>query len=554
MPDKLTATFRVFISSTFSDMVTERDALQSQVFPALEDYCRERGTTFQAIDLRWGVDEEAMGDQRTMKICFEEITRCRQATPRPNFLILLGDRYGWMPLPAEIEAREFESLLAIVSDDEKQRLLSWYRRDDNSRPPMFNLRPRSRRELDNSQWTEEETALHAILLRAATSVLPIDSPARVKYEASATHQEVVKGVFNRTVTPGQAFCFALKISVDCNCKLPEKYFDLNKDGTLDRLQTVRVEELKNQLHKHLRASYYSYAATWDGNALSENHVKTLCSDVQTALMHVLDEELALVAQGCSKLREQMAHEQVLNEHTKHFVGRTEIRDSIQDIFSHDDSRPHFLIGPSGAGRSALLAQIVKDARMRKPEGVAAARFIGATGRSTVASDLLYDLSHEIRVSYGSQWQQPESNDFAVSKKGFLQTLALATEQRPLLIAIDGLDLLSNVDTTRIVAVANSLPRWVRMIFTSLSNDQDIVSSAEEGLIHAEPVPPLTQPEAEKVLENWLSDVGRTLPGIPKRVSVLSPYGLSFTIDVASCISSGAPLAFNRARANSGICG
>ncbi len=51
--------FRVFISSTFSDLEAERNALQEHVFPKLREFCMEYGCRFQAIDLRWGVSEEA---------------------------------------------------------------------------------------------------------------------------------------------------------------------------------------------------------------------------------------------------------------------------------------------------------------------------------------------------------------------------------------------------------------------------------------------------------------------------------------------------------------
>ena len=42
---------RVFVSSTFSDLVHERNALAADVWPVLECYCQQRGFTFQAIDL-----------------------------------------------------------------------------------------------------------------------------------------------------------------------------------------------------------------------------------------------------------------------------------------------------------------------------------------------------------------------------------------------------------------------------------------------------------------------------------------------------------------------
>ena len=62
-------TFRIFVSSTFSDLHAERNALQSQVFPRLRELCLQNGCRFQAIDLRWGVSAEAGRDQKTMKIC-----------------------------------------------------------------------------------------------------------------------------------------------------------------------------------------------------------------------------------------------------------------------------------------------------------------------------------------------------------------------------------------------------------------------------------------------------------------------------------------------------
>ena len=95
--------FRVFISSTFEDMKIERNALQKAVFPQLREYCRQRNARFQAVDLRWGVSEESSYDQQTMPICLGELERCQKISPRPNFIVLLGNRYGWVPLPANIE-------------------------------------------------------------------------------------------------------------------------------------------------------------------------------------------------------------------------------------------------------------------------------------------------------------------------------------------------------------------------------------------------------------------------------------------------------------------
>ena len=48
-------TFRLFISSTFSDFQDERKILHEKVFVDIKKYCKEQGYEFQPIDLRWGV-------------------------------------------------------------------------------------------------------------------------------------------------------------------------------------------------------------------------------------------------------------------------------------------------------------------------------------------------------------------------------------------------------------------------------------------------------------------------------------------------------------------
>jgi hypothetical protein len=114
--------FQLFVSSTFTDMKREREILQTRVFPKLRDYCKGRGASFSPVDLRWGIAEEASHDQQTMNICLRELKRCQDMTPGgPNFLILMGDRYGWRPLPPQVPADEFEELKRVLTTDPAKR-------------------------------------------------------------------------------------------------------------------------------------------------------------------------------------------------------------------------------------------------------------------------------------------------------------------------------------------------------------------------------------------------------------------------------------------------
>ena len=139
---KQTRVFKVFISSTFIDFVAEREALQERVWPSLRAFCRAHDTEFHAVDLRWGINQEAALDQRTTLICLEELGRCQRLSPRPSLVILLGDRYGWRPLPYRIPQLEFERILAAVPTLDRAGLLRWYRLDENAVPAAFVLQPR----------------------------------------------------------------------------------------------------------------------------------------------------------------------------------------------------------------------------------------------------------------------------------------------------------------------------------------------------------------------------------------------------------------------------
>ena len=96
---------RLFISSTFRDMQEEREYLVKKVFPEIRALCRERGGTFTEVDLRWGITEQEAEDGEVIRICLEEIDRCR-----PCFIGILGERYGWQP--GQDDTRESERLIA----------------------------------------------------------------------------------------------------------------------------------------------------------------------------------------------------------------------------------------------------------------------------------------------------------------------------------------------------------------------------------------------------------------------------------------------------------
>jgi len=204
-----TRTFRVFVSSTFSDLKAERNALQEKVFPRLRDLAAAHGCRFQAIDLRWGVSDEASLDQQAMNICLGEIARCQQTSPRPNFIVLLGDRYGWCPPPSQIPDSEFNEIRsAIKSEEDKALLADWYVLDENAVPPEWRLKSRQKgSEYENyDNWQPVETQLHKLLAEAVKK-LNWTADQQLPYVASATEQEIAAGALQVKDAPEHVICF-----------------------------------------------------------------------------------------------------------------------------------------------------------------------------------------------------------------------------------------------------------------------------------------------------------------------------------------------------------
>tara|TARA_B100000795_G_scaffold255053_1_gene226426 strand:- start:60 stop:2804 length:2745 start_codon:yes stop_codon:yes gene_type:complete len=93
---------RVFVSSTFNDFHGERDTLQKEVFPELNELLRSRRVRVVPVDLRWGLTKEDTSEKGlgAIEYCLREVDNSR-----PFFLLMEGERYGWSPPTYKISNR-----------------------------------------------------------------------------------------------------------------------------------------------------------------------------------------------------------------------------------------------------------------------------------------------------------------------------------------------------------------------------------------------------------------------------------------------------------------
>lgn len=525
--------FRVFVSSTFNDLTLERNALQKEAFPRLKVLCESRGCRFQAIDLRWGVGEESVLDHRAMTICMQELQRCKEVSPKINFITLLGDRYGWCPLPSRIPKTEFESLLRKIANDSDLALLAfneayppvnrrtgWYRLDQNARPePEYVLRPRvpgmvrdalqtsasSELEAEKRDWIERcEIPMRRILIEAIEACgWPPGDPRRRKYEQSATHQEIETGALMEHDCKGHVFAY------------------FRGAAPSDTNESDPVTALKKSLMKTLPPEQIYMFQNSSPDALSQ-----LCTRVVNDLWNVIEaeiDELDKVQSVSPLLRENEAHERFSRDRCRNFVGRQAQLRTLESYLVSKTPHPLIIHGGSGCGKTALVSEawlngvtVFSDLGGAGP--VVLGRLIGSTPSSTEIRTLLTDLGRQIEAAYlvdpsDIPW------DLDAFFFWFAGRLSLAHEKRPLVMFLDALDQLQEHDLGRTLRwLPARLPDHVRIVASVLDEPggpdghwfrsvKARYAAAGTPFLHLSLLAP---DDSIELLEKWLGEAARSL--------------------------------------------
>jgi|GEM_PF-2042387 len=515
-------TFRVFVSSTFSDLKAERNALQERVFPKLKDLCMAHGCRLQAIDLRWGVSEEAGLDQKTMEICLAEIKRCQEVSPRPNFIVLLGDRYGWRPLPYEIPADEFEEIERRSTGHPAHHLLNtWYRRDDNAVPPAYVLLPRAEGTpwADNQVWGRDVEGPLLRLFEKAVDGMGLSPEARLKHVASATEQEIHAGALRVSNASEHVLCCFREIDnldeLDRDAIKDERarqFVDIDEHGHMDTDARQRLRALKeDKLSKALPVNIFRYKGHWDsgaGEVLAD--LDSLCETVLKRLSKVLLDEIALLVAIAPSREESENHRRFAAGRASCFIGRTDGVQAIREYLRGVCPHPLVVHAPVGYGKSSLLSKAFTEVISGGDRKRVMFRTIGATPRSTNALTLLQDL-HEELMSLPGMVVREIPHDFGSLVDELPRRLADAASAENVVLFIDALDEISPAHgACTLQWIPMNLPRHVRIVVST--QPDECLDRLRQVLPPGQflQLEPLRQEDGHDLLRVWLDSARRSL--------------------------------------------
>jgi WD40 repeat protein len=503
--------FRVFLSSTFGDFRLERQALQSIVFPRLERYCAEQGGTYQAVDLRWGISERARKSHETMRICLQEIRRCQELSPRPNFVALVGNRYGWQPVPAYIPIDQWRRLIAAAQLGDQEIIRSAYSEEPDLNPaiPVFCLKT-------SIDTTQQKAVLRSALERAASRA-GFNELEALNYFASATHHEIIAGALSAEIQDQRVHIYMRKIHGLPINELAKEYIDWDETTHMPRSCAQKhLEDMKNVLNAYLPQSIHGIDAWWGETGLTDVHIQEFCDTFYRHQIEAIDRELESSGRPreapISERRERL-HSEFAKERTRHFTGRKQLLGELKNCLSFDQpGGTYAIIGEGGCGKSALIARLAEDCgafgfhaslsdQSVSTPPLRLCRFVGGGMGSRSSLSLLDELTEDLCFKGGFASQ--ENCTFSTSHVDRLvAAVEMGSRKRPVWILIDGLDQIQNGQE---IHEFLRRARWPNVSVVVSGRNTYFPARDLSSFTRVFEVPPMTCEDGSAVVDAWLAD-------------------------------------------------
>lgn len=458
-------TVRVFISSTFLDMQSERDHLVKVVFPALREQLEPYRVHLIDIDLRWGVTREQAENDRVLDLCLQQIDECR-----PFFVGLLGERYGtvpkrippgaggqfdWLLRQGGRSLTELEILHGALNHPEGKRRAFFYFRDPQCLTDIpFDLRRSHYVETQDEKITRLSD-LKARIRRGGCALVD-GYPARWDPRA----RDPV------TRTPGRL---------------------------------VGLEEFGRHVWRQL----------WEA--------------IRTELD--LPESPPAPERGETWADEGDLHERFLEQRLRVYVARPSLDDELLSFVQKGSQGLCLLTGPSGSGKSAALARLADIVRRQRPHCLVIPHFVGASASSTSLHGMLYRLVHVLRAELELPAEAP--THLGDLPAAFAQALSHVPASRQVVLLIDAADQMDAESDARAIGwLPSPVAEQVRIVLSCADDGpagREILAALAERAHARIDMPPLSDAERVEILRRVPSLSAKTLDDRQAALLLQNPW-------------------------------
>ncbi|HPF88226.1 MAG TPA: DUF4062 domain-containing protein [Candidatus Limiplasma sp.] len=498
-------TLRIFISSTFNDFILERNALHKTVFPKAAELCHKHGCAFQVIDLRWGISVQDSQDYSTLGICLNEIERCQRVTPRPNFIFLAGERYGWRPLPQYIDHAIYRRILSVLPPQQRGKLETAYVEDNNAIPASYAFVSIPK------DSTEDE--LRSMLFTAAEK-LSLNRQEWLALFASATHRELMARL-RLPDFPGGSIC-AVRHLRNVPPENIAQYYDTRDDGSRDEKAYAQALQLRDDVAAMVK-NPIRYTLDLSAAGERDEELKEFCDAVYAQIEAHIHREME--KSNANELGDEISyHHGKMEDYHRAFAGReTDIRRAWMSptlVFPRKSlflprkiqgAKPLFILGGPGSGKSSLMAELASRVAQDGNADVIM-RFIGATAASADVKNLLYGICAELGGEDHPIAQQAD----ALAAQTYLAEYT-AQKGRAAVVFLDGIENATKYRMLLRTLLGKTLPspaiRLVLSMDEALYAETKAEISAAHDCIH---LGRLSLDDAKAIINKTLALAGRTL--------------------------------------------
>jgi len=324
-------------------------------------------------------------------------------------------------------------------------------------------------------------------------------------ERSVTELEILHGALNDPEIAEHAF-FYLRDPAYANSRPAEQYRELatpeeiaklGQEEAARRAQTRRDKLLA--LEDEIRASGFPvYEDYSDPRALGE----AVFSD----LTAVLDRLYPEGSEPDPLVREAAEHEAFAKSRVGVYIGRSEYTKRLDDHVKGEDP-PLVILGESGSGKSALLANWALSYRNAHPEVLVLMHFCGASSASTDWASMLRRIMGELSRRFELGLEIPDSP--GQLRLAFANALHKAAAKGSAIFVLDALNQLEDRDgAPDLMWLPPELPVNMRLIVSTLpGRPLDELNSRGWPTLHIEP---LELAERKRLIVEYLAQYTKAL--------------------------------------------
>nr|XP_014340453.1 PREDICTED: NACHT domain- and WD repeat-containing protein 1 isoform X2 [Latimeria chalumnae] len=472
----------------------------------------------------------------------------------PTFIALVGNRYGYRPIPRLIEHQEFEVLSSQLMCDESacELLHDWFWKDENAVPPVYILQPitshlphyddktlgnQEQQKHDMKSWRDTEYQL-ARLLRAAASEAEkeglISKEQKHVYFKSVTEWEIECGLLSGREEEVNCVVFLREVE-DLQEHIKEEtssqFVDIKADGEIDMEAQELLSELKSKISSNLSKRLKVHTVQWRSDIArrkQKGYSKYLTSLCEQFVMEIKEQILSRVL-PCNESDDEMAG--VIQELCHHmalcakkctvFCGRRDFLVSICESIKQSDASLHaplVVFGPSGTGKTALVCKLSQEVRTILGENtVVVLRLLGTSPLSSEIHSVLKSVCLQICFACGLSAPPAQvTNIYNDLVCFFHNLLAKVSEknEKSLVLILDSLDQLSPADGAhRLYWLPKECPPKVHIIISTLPFEYGILHTLQ-GVIAGSrcyyEVKSLSGEQGGEMLEMLMASVKRKL--------------------------------------------